>query len=549
MRNDTRAARTRELALALVEHVSVTGTPGEASFPGHLRGLLADIPYFRDNPGHLRLDPVPGFPEGRHNLFALVRGPGARTVVLCGHFDVVGIADYADLQPLAGQPEALRDGLLGRDGGSALARADLASGDFLPGRGLLDMKSGLAAGMAVLESFAADPARQGNLLLVACPDEENQSAGMRAAGPALAALAAEHGLDLRLMINLDALQDDGDGSAGRMVGLGCIGKHLLTAYVVGRATHACYPFNGVNASYLAGEILADLESTPELAETHRPDDGPAETCAPPALLISADDKEGYDVTTPAAHWMALNVITQRRSASEVLSIARSLTQTAVARGLARLKDRARALGALRRELAAIETVPVHDFAAVRAAAESNGGEAFRRRFAAEAQSAEAAGCTLPEISRRLTARAWRESGLPGPAVVLGFGSLSYPAAPPLSLQGEAALERLIRDAVTAAARSHGTSVGFCDFLPIICDMSFGARIDAGDYAVAARNNPAWGPVLDWRAGDAPPMPAINIGPWGRDYHHHLERVHQGYAFEVLPDLIEAAARAVLGARG
>ena len=56
---------------------------------------------------------------------------------------------------------------------------------FLPGRGLLDMKSGIAAGIAVVEAFAADPARRGNLLFAATPDEEDRSVGMRAAAELL----------------------------------------------------------------------------------------------------------------------------------------------------------------------------------------------------------------------------------------------------------------------------------------------------------------------------------------------------------------------------
>jgi arginine utilization protein RocB len=32
-------------------------------------------------------------------------------------------------------------------------------------------------------------------------------------------------------------------------------------------------------------------------------------------------------------------------------------------------------------------------------------------------------------------------------------------------------------------------------------------------------------------------PIVNIGPWGKDYHQRLERVHTPFAFEVLPELL------------
>ena len=65
-------------------------------------------------------------------------------------------------------------------------------------------------------------------------------------------------------------------------------------------------------------------------------------------------------------------------------------------------------------------------------------------------------------------------------------------------------------------------------------------------AIAA-NTPAWGQGIRWPATRATlGVPAINIGPWGRDYHTPLERLHTGYAFELLPDLVLATAMAVLG---
>ena len=57
------------------------------------------------------------------------------------------------------------------DGRPNLALADFVSGDFLPGRGLLDMKAGLAAGIAAIEAYSGDA----NLLFIAVVDEEDRS--------------------------------------------------------------------------------------------------------------------------------------------------------------------------------------------------------------------------------------------------------------------------------------------------------------------------------------------------------------------------------------
>ena len=68
-------------------------------------------------------------------------------------------------------------------------------------------------------------------------------------------------------------------------------------------------------------------------------------------------------------------------------------------------------------------------------------------------------------------------------------------------------------------------------------MSFLGQVDAAGLPVVAANMPAWGHGLVWPEGPASAgLPTVNAGPWGRDYHTPMERLHTGYAFKVLPDL-------------
>ena len=75
----------------------------------------------------------------------------------------------------------------------------------------------------------------------------------------------------------------------------------------------------------------------------------------------------------------------------------------------------------------------------------------------------------------------RQSGLAGPAVVMGFGSIPYPA---VSLS-DAGLE----DAIMAAAKPFGLSA--VRYFPGISDMSFFGEA-SGDLSAAAANTPVWG---------------------------------------------------------
>ena len=57
----------------------------------------------------------------------------------------------------------------------------------------------------------------------------------------------------------------------------------------------------------------------------------------------------------------------------------------------------------------------------------------------------------------------------------------------------------------------------------ISDMSFLGQVDAAVPVIAA-NTPAWDHGIDWPEGRQAGC-QVNTGPWGRDYHTPLERVH------------------------
>ena len=121
----------------------------------------------------------------------MVRGAGPDTVVLMHHYDVVSVEDFKLLKPLAFSPDKLEEELRKLSGTLAPeVQADLASGAYLSGRGVCDMKGGGSIQMALLRRYSElvlrDPAAlPGNLMVLAVPDEENLSAGMRAAAPML----------------------------------------------------------------------------------------------------------------------------------------------------------------------------------------------------------------------------------------------------------------------------------------------------------------------------------------------------------------------------
>jgi len=533
-------ARARYFAELLVGWPSVTGSAEEARFADRLKDELAHWDIFRANPANLVKISAPGVHD-RASVMALVRGAGRNTVILVGHFDTVPVDDYGDLAHLAGKPEALRKGLIAKleaSGADPQALEDLASGRFLPGRGMLDMKSGIAAGLAVLERFAAAPERTGNLLLIACPDEEENSSGMRSVMEILPDFLAENGLDAQLTVNLDAICDNEDGAAGRVVAMGCIGKLLLSALVVGNDSHACYPLDGVNAAYLAAELVAEMEYAPELGEI-----SPNGLASPPTVLGMKDLKPGYNVTIPSRVWAFWNVLLHRRKGVEVMTVAGAIAGRAAKRAAERMRDRASKLGAGVVPTPSWQDIPVLTYQALRAKAERSSN--FAGDFAALAAAlAQRDDLDLPTRSRELVEFVWNRSGMQGPAIVLCVGSMPYPAI--VWPDGFSHIEDAIDRAIAAVTAAHGETIAKHAFFPAIADMSFAGPIDRDDLRAVAADTPLWGSSIRWPESAAPlHIPAINVGPWGRDYHHWLERTHDGYTFRVLPDLVDAIARQVL----
>jgi arginine utilization protein RocB len=187
----------------------------------------------------------------------------------------------------------------------------------------------------VMQRFMAGP-RRGNLLFLAVPDEEQNSAGARAAAAALPGIQRDHDVNIVAAINLDSIADDGDGAAGRIVALGTIGKLLPTAFVAGVPAHAGFPLAGINAAIVAASIAREAEWAGDLT-----DDAPGGG-TPPSVLTLKDGKDAYDVTTPATAFVAVNVLGVERSPHAVLDAFDNLCRRAAAAVLAAQRRSVRA---------------------------------------------------------------------------------------------------------------------------------------------------------------------------------------------------------------
>jgi succinyl-diaminopimelate desuccinylase len=179
--------------------------------------------------------------EDRIATWFAARYSGREQVARIGHSVVVG-------DPSDPRPTVLLVGHLDVVPPTDADRDPRREGEAIVGRGASDMKSGLAAGMAVFEDASL---REGprNLVLVGYageegPHEANELADVLAAVPALA--------DAALAIVLEPTDME--------VQLGCLGALHAEVAFLGRAAHSARPWHGENALTKAGALLVELDA-------------------------------------------------------------------------------------------------------------------------------------------------------------------------------------------------------------------------------------------------------------------------------------------------
>ncbi|TGQ77150.1 MULTISPECIES: hypothetical protein [unclassified Mesorhizobium] len=279
-----------------------------------------------------------------------------------------------------------------------------------------------------------------------------------------------------------------------------------------------------------------MEWAPELT-----DQSQLGTGTPASLLSIHDSKAGYDVTTPASAFVTFNVLSYRWAPDEMLDRFERLCADAVSACLGDLKLR---LGPGNGSAAVnlVDSVALHRFEAIAAGLDEDAKSKLGELGASLADGE----LSLPEQCRLVTEEAWRLSHLSEPAIVVGFGSIPYL---PTNLYQTPAAKRLREIALEIAAnatRRYGCAIGCADYFAGISDMSFFGEAVESSLDVVARNTPMWRDGVRWplHRGLAN-IPTINIGPWGRDYHTPLERLHIGYSFNVLPRVLGEVCTALL----
>lgn len=532
----------KELTTELVRIPSVVKTSGEAAVARRIHEFYRELPYFQENPDYLLLQRTEGDELERYNVLAMVRGTKGesnRAVILMGHVDTVGVEDFGTLKEYAFDPDTLAQQLrelqLGED-----VKRDLDSGEYMFGRGALDMKSGVAGQMWLIRYFSQHPEQlNGTLIAVAECDEEDNSTGIRSALKALRKWKERYRLDYVAAINADYSTPYHAQDENRYVYFGTIGKILPTFYVVGKETHVGQAFGGLNPNLLVAELTRLIELNPELCDAAQ-----GEVTIPPASLKQTDRKEFYDVQTPLAAYVYFNVFTHRRSPREIMELMREKAVQAFANVVKYTNEAYRRYcelgGHTYTELP--WKTRVYTWEELYSHLAELHGEKFRRHLAEfmEHLHEHNPSLDLRDFNIKVVEEAWRWALDKSPAIII-FNSSTYFAKIEMTgrTEQEKELMESVKEAVAAVQPHSDKPIVTKMFYPYISDASFMALGDSEDDLQALQaNTPAWGrkythPISDIGAIN---VPVVNIGTYGKDGHKFTERVHMRHTFECIPNI-------------
>lgn len=523
----------------------------EAFFLSH----FAEQNYWRENPEHFGAYPIADDPFQRAASFAMVKGNGADTVVFVHHNDVVTVEDFKLLKPLAFSPEELERELHGlRESFSEEARADLDTGEWLYGRGVCDMKGGGAIQMAILSRYAelvrmeGPEVLNGNLIVLAVPDEENLSAGMRAAVLLLAELKEKYGLHYKMMVNSEPHQRK-DPEKG-VFSLGSVGKLMPFIYVRGSLAHVGKVFEGFNPLNLMGGIVRKTELNMELSDVVGQEAAP-----PPTWLFCRDRKIKYDVSMPLSVTGCFSILTLNQTPVSILKKVRAICEETFNEIVEEMNvNYSRFLKATGQPEKRLPwTTKVVDFAELYNEAYEAHGEEFKRGYEQEMQlldeKLQKDEMSLLACNFALVDYVYNYVDDLSPRVVFGLIPPYYPNVSNQFLSGLSDTIVHIGDILNDFTKEQfGQEYVSEYFYTGISDLSYTSISESEEITKALSDSmPFFGKLYDIPIStiEKISMPCINLGPWGKDFHKLTERVLKEDLYKRTPRIIQYAIETIL----
>ncbi|MGU9967285.1 M20/M25/M40 family metallo-hydrolase [Bacillus velezensis] len=523
---------------SLVALNSINGTLGEGKKADYIKDMIKSFPYFQENPSHVWEQAIPEDPYGRKNIFAFIEGNGdsLNTVIYHAHLDTVGIEDFGPLKDIAFDSDRLAEYFSNYEFDRDVQR-DARSGEWMFGRGSVDMQSGIAVHLANLLHFSEQRDQlPGHILFMANPDEESQHSGILTSISELKRLKQEKQLRYLAAINNDFITPLYEGDTTRYIYTGAAGKLLPCFAIYGREVHVGDTLSGIDPNLIASEITRRVHNNIHMAENIE-----GELVLPPTCLYQRDNKEAYNVQTAVSSYVYFNYFIYEKTAKEVMDQLTAVADEAC-------KETERKLSDYYDEYCERTSLPKKEMSwNVQVYSLEDYLKRLRSRGIDPAQCIEQAFKTYEHLELRMRCfKAVEELQKLDPeqgAKVIIFYAPPY--LPHNYLKEESTRDRLlqhvIQEAVDKTAASTGETFVFKKFFPYLADGSFLSLHETDEEVSAFTDNfPGWDVIgtIPFKEIRELNIPSVNIGVYGKDGHKWTERVYKPYTFHVLPELIQ-----------
>ncbi|WP_026894049.1 M20/M25/M40 family metallo-hydrolase [Clostridiisalibacter paucivorans] len=542
----------KKLTTQLVKIPSIVREPGgESKCAQKIYDYYMSLNYFKEHPDRVKMVKTENDEIDRHSTYAYVKGTKGnsnRTIILIGHLDTVGVDDFGTIKDYAFSPEELPEKLIELNV-SEEVKEDIRSGAYMFGRGALDMKSGVAGHMYLIEYFSKHPEElDGNIIAYAECDEEDNSHGIITGLKEFKRLKEKEDFQYIACINADYSTGYTSEDINRYIYFGSIGKLLPSFYVTGKETHVGQAYGGLDPNLIVAEITRLMELNTDLC-----DEAQGEVTIPPMSLKQSDFKDKYTVQTSLAAYSYYNFFTHSMSPADVINVSKKKAIEAFDNIVKYTNDSYKKYC----DMSGVEykklpwKTRVYTWEEFYNMLKEENGEEFTNyiyNFAEKLNKDEPL-LDLRVFSTRVIEEAWKWAKDKSPAIVVYFSS-TFSAR--IEMTGKTNKEKSLLDAVE---KSVDYVQSKCDnpikirmFYPYISDSSFMALSDdIESIDKLGKNMPAWKTKYFYNVDDVLEInvPVVNIGTFGKDGHKITERVDMKYTFENVPNITYNAIKKLL----
>lgn len=540
MINKNLSKRIEELTIDLTNVRSVVGTSDELNISTRIYDIFSEMTYYKENPELLVLHDFTNDPIGRKNVLAIVKGKkgkSRKTAVLIGHTDTVGISDYAGFEEYATKPYELAEKLkkvsLPED-----ARNDLNSGNWLFGRGIFDMKCGVATIIAIIENITESLNDfEGNIVFAAVGDEEGSSAGMLSFVPELIELQKTHGFEYQAVVDTDYMAPRYDGDDNRYIYIGTVGKLMPSFLVVGKETHVGQPYKGLDPNQITSSLITKINNNIAYSDVAE-----GEVSLPPITLRQRDMKKEYSVQIATKSNLFFNYATHKSTPDQVLAKMKKAAFEAFDEVVKTLNERyeiyCKSSGYPYNELPWQPRVLSYN-ELYNLVKEEMGDQLDQKIENFKMDLLKDESIDEREFSLKLVEEVHSLWSDKNPVVIVYF---SPPYYPHIYVDGKNEKEQRLLESVTKSVKKLNTDYNIVNkkFYPYISDLSFvSAPQDMNSICNLMDNMPAFGSKykLPLKEMQKLNLPVVNIGPFGKDAHQYTERIEREYSFMIAPKMV------------